>query len=83
MGRSGGSLSKSRDLHSDREVLAVLRIRVSQTGELRYGDAVDGETERRRRFRSWGGLLTDVQSLVRESLERSALGRPSQHVRPD
>ncbi len=62
------SARQARDLDVDRQVVAVLRLRVSPHGELVYGETIDAATERRRRFSSWSGLISDVRSLIAEAL---------------
>jgi hypothetical protein len=66
----------SRDLQSEvdaaRQVVAVLRIRVTEGGELLYGETIDAATERHRRFSSWIGLVADMRSLIAEALHRGA-----------
>ena len=55
-------------LSEDRQVVAVLRVRVSPTGRLRYGEAIEAESERPWRFSTWSGLVGQLHALITEAI---------------
>jgi hypothetical protein len=59
--------TNGRATDGDRQVIAVLRVRVSSAGRLRYGEAIEAETEHMRRFTTWIGLVMQVRGLIAES----------------
>lgn len=59
-----------------RQVVAVLRLVVSASGELQFGEAIDVETEKGRRFTHWSGLAATVRSVVADAVDRSSRNEP-------
>jgi hypothetical protein len=55
-------------LDADRQVTAVVRVRISQAGRLVYGEAIEAESERFRRFTDWSELATQLRSLIEEAV---------------
>jgi hypothetical protein len=54
-------------------VVAVLRLIVSATGGLVFGEAIDPETERRHRFSGWHGLKLALHDVIAEASRRRAV----------
>ena len=62
-----------RDALSERRlVVVVLRLMVSGRGQLGYGEAVDVETEQRRRFNGWSELEAALRLLIAAAAEPAA-----------
>jgi hypothetical protein len=59
-----------------RQVVAVLRLVVSASGELQFGEAIDVETEKGRRFTRWSGLTATVRSVVADAVDRTNGSEP-------
>jgi hypothetical protein len=59
-------------LSERRLVVVVLRLMVSGHGQLGYGEAVDVESEQRRRFGSWSELEAALRILIASAVERAA-----------
>ena len=60
----------SQALTDRRPLVAVLRLVVTGRGRVLYGEAIDAETEVRRRFNGWRGMTVAIRALVAEALER-------------
>jgi hypothetical protein len=72
--RGGGGTSDLAHpgLTDRREVVAVLRLIVSATGGLVFGEAIDPETERGHRFNGWHGLELALHDVIEEAGRRRA-----------
>lgn len=53
-------------------MVAVLRLIVSATGGLVFGEAIDPETERGHRFSGWHGLDVALREVIADSIRRRA-----------
>jgi hypothetical protein len=60
------------ELNDNRLIVAILRLRVSYDGVLLYGEAIDADTERARRFMTWSGLADQVRALISDSISGHA-----------